>query len=552
MLGSSSRDQREEPLLDHDRDGPPQLRTSRLLVVVLAVVCGSSVQFGYGQAVLTNLEQLGPASLGESSHFALWHWSLIVSGFGLGGALGSALSSVLLSLSRRTALMLTSMIVMCSSAMLINGRSWLTLFAGRVLSGAVVSSPRRAHRTTEASLLACLHTPHALVTLSQCTTLTRACVLDCAHVQAGITAGLVPLYFAEIAPLSLRSTLATSHQLGISLGCVASLVLTTPELLGSPTLWRYAFLIPAGLAAAQCLALPIYPEPSASVLAFGPERAALASLSELHASSSSGSLQSQARRAAEAAAEDWPGEPLSISELLGTRSLRRQMAIGLTLLLAMQLCGIDAIVCYSTRVLRVGGLHQPQIASALLGVCNVPLTLFAVCLMDKFGRRTLLLVSWGGMCTSYVVVASCLTYMSYQSRASAAAADAAAAAGAATGPDELDGLEFEQVRSVCVAGLVGVLAFFAVGPGSVAWFAIAEIFPAHARDAALSLGVTVNWLANFGVLLAFPLVLEPLGPLTLYLFALSTFCLGCFTYRYVPETRERTIGSVTAMIDAIE
>jgi len=75
--------------------------------------------------------------------------------------------------------------------------------------------------------------------------------------------------------------------------------------------------------------------------------------------------------------------------------------------------------------------------------------------------------------------------------------EAGGAGGGSAGDESVGGGgEFEQLRLLCVGGLLGVEASFAIGPGSVGWFVIAEIFPAHARDAVMAIAVTLNWLAN--------------------------------------------------------
>jgi SP family facilitated glucose transporter-like MFS transporter 1 len=93
--------------------------------------------------------------------------------------------------------------------------------------------------------------------------------------------------------------------------------------------------------------------------------------------------------------------------------------------------------------------------------------------------------------------------------------------------------------------MTGVIVFFAFGPGCIAWFIIAEIFPLYARDTAMGLGVVINWLANWLVAFSFPQVQAAMGDYTFLCFAGSTFFFGVFTYRYVPETKARTLVEVT-------
>merc|ERR1712086_247394 len=91
----------------------------------------------------------------------------------------------------------------------------------------------------------------------------------------------------------------------------------------------------------------------------------------------------------------------------------------------------------------------------------------------------------------------------------------------------------------------GVVIFFAFGPGCIAWFIIAEIFPLYARDPAMGLGVAINWVANWLVAFTFPMVQLKFGDYTFLWFAASTGSFYIFTYFFVPETKQRTIAEVT-------
>jgi hypothetical protein len=76
---------------------------------------------------------------------------------------------------------------------------------------------------------------------------------------------------------------------------------------------------------------------------------------------------------------------------------------------------------------------------------------------------------------------------------------------------------------------------FQVGPGCVAWFIVADLFPTYARDAAMVLGIILNWLMNWLVTFFFPILNQQLGSLTFLIFVFTTACFGVFTYRFVPD-----------------
>ena len=137
------------------------------------------------------------------------------------------------------------------------------------------------------------------------------------------------------------------------------------------------------------------------------------------------------------------------SELLSARKLRRQLLIGIVIQLSMQFSGIDAIFYYSTIALRRAGMSNPQLATTSLGALNVGLTLVAISLMNRLGRRTLLLTAWGGMALSYVVLTCSLALA------------------------ETD--ESGTMHYVVLLAMAGVVSSFAIGPGCIGWFVVAEV-----------------------------------------------------------------------------
>ena len=91
---------------------------------------------------------------------------------------------------------------------------------------------------------------------------------------------------------------------------------------------------------------------------------------------------------------------------------------------------------------------------------------------------------------------------------------------------------------------------FSVGPGCIGWFVIVEMFPPYARDAAMGLGIGINWISNWLIAISFPTLLDAFGPHTFGLFALSTAGFGAFTYRFVPETKGRSLLQVVDDLDS--
>ena len=337
-------------------------------------------------------------------------------------------------------------------------------------------------------------------------------------IAAGIATGVVPLYLSEICPSSARAAVGTAHQLGIAFGLLLSQVLTTPELcsLGGVSSWRGVFLVPMACAILEVLVLPFCPESPAYLYKTLGSSAALSSLATLQsAPSASGSLDLLRCEMVDRGFSSY-----SVPRLFQATELRKQLVVGLAIQVSVQLSGIDAIFYYSTLVFRHAGLAQAELASTSLGLVNVAMTLVAIWAMYRAGRRVLLLCGWLGMCAAYLL----LTY---------------ALVGAQSGATSV------VTHYLAVVAMGFVLVAFAIGPGSVAWFVIAEIFPPHARDAAMALGVVINWLTNWFVAYTFPILHELLGSYVFLPFAASTAFFAVLILRRLPETRNKHVDDIT-------
>lgn len=221
------------------------------------------------------------------------------------------------------------------------------------------------------------------------------------------------------------------------------------------------------------------------------------------------------------AAEDSKKETKTFStlDLFRSEALRKQLIVGIAVQLMMQFSGIDAVFYYSTTIFYQAEVSDPELATTLLGIINVAVTIVAVKYMDVSGRKRLLTISWVGLLASYAVLTMsfvCKPYYGFMDKVSAALRKRVV-----TLPEvcmDTDSLVLilpphrcqSSPRRVRVCALLhvvwhllffapsfaahltnmhnisGVIIFFAFGPGCIAWFIIAEIFPLYARDTAMA------------------------------------------------------------------
>jgi MFS transporter, SP family, galactose:H+ symporter len=292
----------------------------------------------------------------------------------------------------------------------------------------------------------------------------------------GITIGsissTVPLYISELAPARVRGRYVTLNQVLVTLGILVA-YLVDLAFAGSAA-WR-------------------------AMLALGLVPAALLLLGMLRAPESPVWLAARGRATTR------------------TRDVRRLWAraqspllVAVALAVIQQLSGINAIVYYAPSIMERTGLGASRsiLYSVVVGAINVAATLAAVRIVDRLGRRPLLIGSLAGCLVSLVLLA--LTFM-LSSRL-------------------LDGW-------LSVLCLLAYIVSFAVGLGPLFWLLVAELFPGDVRAAGAGVATAVNWFSNFLVGLLFLPLVDALGQGETFLLYAAVCCVGIvFAIRSVPET----------------
>ena len=164
---------------------------------------------------------------------------------------------------------------------------------------------------------------------------------------------------------------------------------------------------------------------------------------------------------------------------------------------------------------------DPQLATTLLSLVNLAMTFIAMGIMEKAGRRALIMVTWVGMCSGFFTIFL-----------------------ASTGVEAL-GIQGSLLPNLEVLAMVCIIICFAVGVGNVEGFIISEIMPVYAKDTLMSIGQPLNWIANLTVSTMFPIVFAAIGRNTYLIFVGLTFFFGWFTWNKLPETKGKTIAQVT-------
>lgn len=471
-----------------------RLLTRNLAWAVFASTVGSSFQHGYNGGVVNAPQKLIGEFINQTYKQRHGEYAsetqvdfiiaIIVSIFCIGGCVGALLTAFVADrIGRKEGLMYNNLIVLVASPLMASAKSMSSyelLILGRLLIG----------------------------------------------VNAGLNAGLAPLYLNEIAPVQLRGALGTIYQLVIAISILLSNIFGLPSLLGDEGSWPILFALPILPAAFMLAALPhLCESPKHLLLNQGKELQAQQALAWLRQTGDVQDEMEELRNERELNIM-MNNRCVTLGDMLSERSLRKPLTIAIVIMLSQQFSGINAVLFYSTSIFRDAGLSEHGAVQATLGmgVVNVAMTLVSLFLVDRAGRRTLHMTGLMGMAATCLVLALCLNTKSTSQS------------------------HFSPISSsLAVVSVYVFIAMFASGPGAIPWFLVAELFPSNARPLASSIAVSVNWLANFTVSLCFLPLSNLLHGFTFVLFAILLVIFYLFTYYKVPETKGATSEEISAL-----
>merc|ERR1712241_1236350 len=337
-------------------------------------------------------------------------------------------------------------------------------------------------------------------------------------INSGLNAGLAPMYLSEISPTALRGALGTVYQLIITLSILLSQVLGMNNMLGTEEGWPWLLAITAIPAILQLATLPFCPEsPKYPLLDKNDEMAAQTALSWLRGTIEVHDEMDEMRQE-QASMKLVP--KVTLKEMIINGSLRQPLIIAMMMMLAQQLSGINCAIFYSTSIFEKAGLDKDQSQSATLGMgaMNVLMTIVSLVLIEKAGRKTLMLVGLSLMIGMTILLLASL-------------------------------LTFTTVPAMSYVAVVAVITFvvgFATGAGSIPWFFVTELFAQSGRPTATSIAVVVNWTANFLVGLGFQPMQLLMGPWVFMVFIVIQLFFIVYVAIVVPETKGKTIDEITA------
>jgi sugar porter (SP) family MFS transporter len=330
----------------------------------------------------------------------------------------------------------------------------------------------------------------------------------------GCSSLAVPVYLSEIAPTEVRGAVSSLNQLMVVVGILVASIVNAA--LASSGAWRVmlgAAIVPS---LALLIGMAFMPETPRFLVHSGEEDEARDVLEDVRPDESPEHEIDAIREVEEQASGTGLRE-------LGAKWLRPALLVAIGLAVFQQFIGINTIVYYApTTLTKVGYGNEGAIyANIIIGVLMVAATVVAVRVIDRAGRKPLLLGGLVGMGASLAVLGIGSAILSTPK----APGDPAAI-----------------LTLVCLAAYI---VAFAVSWGPVMWVMLPEVLPLSVRGAAMGVAVSLQWGANFLVSVTFPSLLSSLGPGPVFLgYAVICAIAFAFVAKFVTETKGRSLEEI--------
>ncbi|CAF1133736.1 unnamed protein product [Didymodactylos carnosus] len=333
--------------------------------------------------------------------------------------------------------------------------------------------------------------------------------------QGGMACVIVPPYIGEIASQKVRGAAGASFQLSLTIGILMAQITGLPALAGTCRGWGWGlgivFILPL---IATFLLFFVPNSPTQLIRKYGNEEQAKKDLKKLRGTPdvSKDLTTIHAQSNAEGGTKS-----LSVIAVITTPRYRWPMITAVALQFAQAFSGINAVFFYSSKMFQKAGIPDNLIpvANILTGFINVVATIVALLLMEKVGRKPLIL----GPMSVMVVVFGILTAL----------------------------VEVNERKNDPTLGWVSVvfvlifIVCFAIGLGPIPFFYTSEVCRPEARDSIQSLGQVANYLGNILLSLFFPILNSILGGYVFLIFCLLVLSFAIFLYIKMPETKNKSI-----------
>jgi SP family galactose:H+ symporter-like MFS transporter len=333
----------------------------------------------------------------------------------------------------------------------------------------------------------------------------------------GIATFTAPLYISEIAPPEKRGSMISTYQLMITIGILAAFISDT--LFAYSGAWRWMLGIVAVPGALFLIGVTRLPNSPRWLMMRGRSREARAVLIELRQNDRV--VDAEVRDIEEQLRRPQVGWAL----FRGNPNFRRSVFLGVILQVIQQLTGINVVMYYAPRIFESAGFqgHAQLWGTAIVGLVNVLATFVAIGVVDRLGRRPVLLAGFATMTIGMGVLGFMLHV----------------------------GTHSLGAQLFAVAMLLVFIVGFATSAGPLIWVLCSEVQPTKGRDFGIAASTLTNWVANFVVGLTFLSMLNSFGDgITFGIYAALNLLFLVFTVFYVPETKGISLEGIEANLMA--
>ena len=328
----------------------------------------------------------------------------------------------------------------------------------------------------------------------------------------GIASVVSPMYIAEISPAHMRGRLVAINQLAIVIGILSTFFSNWLLVDIGPNNWRWMFAVGAFPSGIFFLFLLFIPESPRWLVKQGKVDIAFAILSRVGGSNHAETEIKEIKSTIEK-------EEGSIVELWKKPGLRKALWVGILLALFAHITGIDTITYYGPVIFMKAGFESASsalLATVLLGINSLIFVIIGMSLVDRFGRKPLMLIGMIGMGIS-------LAYTGYT-------------------------FQSDTIGAIwIIVPIITYLASFQISIGVVIWVYLSEIFPTKVRGRAMSIATFILWFSNVIVTQTFPWMIENLKGKTFYLYSGICFIAFLFVLFMLAETKGKTLEEIERM-----
>ncbi|KAM7529711.1 hypothetical protein LguiB_033121 [Lonicera macranthoides] len=330
----------------------------------------------------------------------------------------------------------------------------------------------------------------------------------------GIISYAVPVYIAEIAPQNMRGSLGSVNQLSVTIGIMLA------YLLGLFLPWRALAVIGTLPCTILIPGLFFIPESPRWLAKMGFTEDFETSLQVLRGFDTDISIEVNEIKRSVASS----GKRATIHFYdLKRKRYWYPLMVGIGLLVLQQLNGINGVLFYSSNIFKSAGVSSSKAATFGLGAIQVVVTAITTSLVDRSGRRVLLMLSTSVMTVSSLLVAFAFFTEGYISKGSHL---------------------YNMLGILSLVGLVALVIGFSLGIGAIPWVIMSEILPVSIKSLAGSVATLFNWLTAWVITMTAPLLLAWSSGGTFALYAMVSAFTVVFVKLWVPETKGRTLEEI--------